>query len=99
VISFPLSGPGDPEFSGELVISAETAARVAAEYDLDPEVEIALYLVHGLLHLCGYDDRDEPDRIRMRRQEDEILDALGLGRPRRDLDATPPDSQGPEARP
>lgn len=95
VISFLLSdenlgdgerdGDGGPEFSGELVISAEMAASVAREGGLDPDSEFALYLIHGLLHLCGYDDRDEPRRDRMRRREDEILDALGIPRPPRDL--------------
>lgn len=87
VISFLLSDPDDedPEFSGELVISAEMAASVAREAGLDPDSEFALYLIHGLLHLCGYDDRDEPERSRMRRREDEILDALDIPRPPRDL--------------
>lgn len=99
VISFPLSDPGDPEFSGELVISAETARRVASQCDLDPGTEIALYLIHGLLHLCGYDDRDDPERTRMRRREDELLDALNIPRPPRDVEECRNPSPGPEARP
>ena len=41
--------------------------------------ELALYLVHGLLHLAGYDDRDAAAFRRMHRREDEILATLGLG--------------------
>ena len=39
---------------------------------------MTLYLVHGLLHLCGYDDLDDADREQMRRRESELLGALGV---------------------
>ncbi|RUL86196.1 rRNA maturation RNase YbeY [Tautonia sociabilis] len=87
VISFPLSDPGDPEFSGDLVISGEMAVTSAAERGLDPGAEFALYLVHGLLHLCGYDDSTEAERARMRLREDEVLSALGVSPPPREADA------------
>jgi probable rRNA maturation factor len=81
VISFPLSNPDDPALSGELVVSAEMAASAAREVGARPEDELALYIVHGLLHLCGYDDHAEPDSAAMRRREDEILTALGFAQP------------------
>ena len=81
VISFPLSEPGDPVLSGELVVSAELAAATAAEISVDPVDELALYIVHGLLHLCGHDDRTEPDSDAMRRREGEILAACGRPNP------------------
>jgi probable rRNA maturation factor len=83
VISFLFSEPGDPDFSGELVISAEMAASVAGQCGLDPMAEFALYLVHGLLHLCGYDDRTDEERARMRAREDEVLSLLGISPPPR----------------
>lgn len=86
VVSFLLSEPDASEFSGDLVISAEMAVSVAAQCGLDPDAEFALYLVHGLLHLCGHDDLNEGDRTRMRRREDEILEVLGIARPSRDLE-------------
>lgn len=58
---------------GELVISAETAIRLAGEHHLRPEQELALYLVHGLLHLCGYDDLTPDEREKMREREQQIL--------------------------
>ncbi|WP_152054074.1 rRNA maturation RNase YbeY [Tautonia marina] len=88
VVSFLLSEPETPEFSGDLVISAEMAVSVASQCGLDPNAEFALYLVHGLLHLCGYDDLSEQERIRMRRREDEILEVLGIARPPRDLEGS-----------
>jgi len=58
---------------GEIVISTETAARTALELESSPEREVALYLVHGLLHLCGYDDLTEDERQLMRVRERSIL--------------------------
>jgi probable rRNA maturation factor len=63
---------------GEVVISGETAARTAAEIGCPPTHEVALYLVHGLLHLCGYDDQNEADRSRMRRREQSHLQKIGI---------------------
>lgn len=62
--------------NGEIVISAETALRVAADYDKTPADELALYLVHGLLHLCGYDDLTPKEKRLMHRREAEALEAL-----------------------
>jgi probable rRNA maturation factor len=78
VISFPLSDPGDPALAGELVVSAETAASTARQAGVSARDELALYLVHGLLHLCGHDDSTAGDRDAMRRREGEILAHLGL---------------------
>ena len=78
VVSFPLSEPGEPALAGELVVSAEMAAATARRHGADPLAELALYLVHGLLHLCGFDDRTAEDRARIRRREDEILAREGL---------------------
>lgn len=50
---------------GDIVISAETARANAAEYGQPVDHEIALYILHGLLHLNGFDDRNARDRKRM----------------------------------
>jgi probable rRNA maturation factor len=78
VISFPYSEPGDPELSGELVVSAETASVTARQAGVDPRNELALYLVHGLLHLLGHDDSTVAGREAMRRREGELLQAIGI---------------------
>ena len=78
VITFPLSEPGEMPLAGELVVSAEMAAATARQAGTDPDAELALYVVHGLLHLCGYDDQTPEDRTRIRRREDEILTSEGL---------------------
>lgn len=64
---------------GEIVVSTETAQREARQRGHSLEAELALYAVHGTLHLLGYDDADEADTARMHALEDEILVAIGLG--------------------
>lgn len=86
VLSFRFDDPGEP-LSGEVIVNAELAAEVAAQYDWAPADELLLYLVHGLLHLCGYDDGNPQSLRRMRRREATLLSTWGLhpvydGRPR-----------------
>lgn len=78
VITFALSEPEDPILAAELVVSAEMAARTAAASGSDPMAELTLYLVHGLLHLCGFDDQTDEDARAMRRREAETLARLGV---------------------
>jgi probable rRNA maturation factor len=78
VLTFPLSGPGAKSLEGEIVIGAEVAKKVAAERGHDVGDELVLYVIHGLLHLCGYDDVAAADRRRMRARERHFLRLLGL---------------------
>jgi len=76
VLAFPYEeAPGYVE--GEVVINAEQAAREAAGRDHSAGNELALYAVHGALHLLGYDDHNPEDSRRMRRAEREALAACG----------------------
>lgn len=60
--------PGhDPAFLGDVVIAVETAARYASEQGISFETEINWLVIHGLLHLAGYDH--ETDKGEMRRLE------------------------------
>jgi probable rRNA maturation factor len=77
VVSFRLSEPEEPDLSAEIVVSAEMALKTAREAGIEPAAELALYVVHGLLHVCGYDDHSAADIATMRRREDEILTAAG----------------------
>ncbi|MFI5456444.1 MAG: rRNA maturation RNase YbeY [Isosphaerales bacterium] len=81
VISFPLSAPDEPVLAGELVVSAEMAVAAAAELGLEPGDELRLYVVHGLLHLCGYDDRDESHAFVMRQRQEELMAFARSGTP------------------
>lgn len=78
VITFALSEPADETLAGEVIVSAEMAATTARKAFVSPSDELALYVVHGLLHLCGYDDSTADDRCVMRRREGEVLARLGL---------------------
>lgn len=72
VLSFPMDDGVD------VVVSVEGARREAKARGHTIKAELALYLVHGLLHACGYDDGDEADRARMRKAERDVLELLGL---------------------
>jgi probable rRNA maturation factor len=76
VLSFPLSE--GKRLAGELVIGAEVAREQAAARGHDVQAELALYVIHGLLHLCGYDDHDPADAAAMRARERHYLALLGL---------------------
>lgn len=77
VLSFPLSEK-KAKLSGELVIGAEVARAQAHERGHDVQAELALYVIHGLLHLCGYDDHEPGDADRMRERERHYLRQLDL---------------------
>jgi probable rRNA maturation factor len=78
VLSFPLSEPGARRLAGELVIGAEVALAQAEERGHDVQAELALYVIHGLLHLCGHDDKTPAGAAAMRARERHYLGALGL---------------------
>ena len=61
----------------DLIVSVECAQRRARELGHSARDELALYIVHGVLHACGYDDRDDAERRRMRIAEQEVLAQLG----------------------
>src|ERR1700730_11793890 len=69
VLSFPLSEPNSRRLSGELVIGAEVALAQAAERGHDVQAELALYVIHGLLHLCGFADKSDEHPAQMRSTE------------------------------
>ena len=86
VLAFPLweSRNGDddgtvglpPEASapvGEVIISYPQAARQASEANKPVRAEVALLVVHGVLHLLGYDHADDDDKQRMWAVQDDVL--------------------------
>jgi probable rRNA maturation factor len=78
VLSFPLSEPDAKKLTGELVIGAEVARSEAEERGHDVQAELALYVIHGLLHLCGADDKTEVAAAAMRKKERHYLEKVGL---------------------
>ena len=76
VITFPYSS--GKVLVGELVIGVEVALEQARVGRHEVDAELALYVIHGLLHLVGYDDKDAHDRKQMRVRERYHLNGLGL---------------------
>ena len=63
---------------GDIIISAETAQRQADTLNHSIEKELTVLLIHGLLHLIGYDHEEEKDYKIMREKESEILKIFAL---------------------
>ncbi len=81
VLSFGLEEEeGDEERSlGDVAVSAETAAREGPKHGNSAEEELALYAVHGLLHLLGYDDQEASARQKMWKRQEEIMKGFHAG--------------------
>ncbi len=78
VLAFPQGEtPSGQPVLGDVAISAETAARQAAEQGHGFERELALLLVHGVLHLTGWKDSTPAGRRRMLARGEELLAKLG----------------------
>ena len=58
---------------GEMIISTDTAVRQARKFGTDVKQELVLYIIHGILHLLGYDDHSSKDIKKMRKKEQEII--------------------------
>jgi len=69
---------------GEVLVSAEMAINMSENYDWSAKNELLLYVVHGLLHLCGYDDLTKDELKLMRSKEQQFFDHKGLSIPRRE---------------
>ena len=66
-----------PLYLGDVIISYPTAQAQAAEYGHSVQRELALLIIHGCLHLLGYDHEEEKERQRMWALQEEILQGLG----------------------
>jgi probable rRNA maturation factor len=64
--------------AGEVVVCVPEARRQAKARGIDLRMELLLYALHGMLHLCGFDDRTDRDFRTMHRREDDILTQLGF---------------------
>jgi probable rRNA maturation factor len=85
VISFDYAdSPGGERVSGEVIVSAECAVRVAQEHGGDATAELMLYVIHGILHLRGFDDQEVEDASAMWRRQSELMRELGYPAPASD---------------
>jgi probable rRNA maturation factor len=101
VLSFLLEQSEDC-LEGEVIVSAERAQAECGRYGWSPTEELLLYVIHGALHLAGYDDLLPGPRRRMRAQEKACLTRLGVEipprRPRRTSAARKRTQQGEASR-
>jgi len=81
VLSFPAGEGAEPGFAGDIVIAAETVLREAQADDIPPEHHLTHLVVHGMLHLLGFDHEKEADAHRMESAEIAILARLGVANP------------------
>ena len=77
VLAFDYSEPGDKTFRGEIFVCVEVAVEQALRFRTTWRSEMVRYVIHGLLHLQGYDDHGVVLRRRMKRIENRLLIALG----------------------
>jgi len=78
----PARAPGGPPIElGDIFISPSVVRRNAERQEVRFEDELALMVVHGLLHLLGWDHEDDDDATRMESRERELLARIGRVRP------------------
>lgn len=79
VIAFDMPEPKSPdEIFADIVISADRAIDNAEAFHTSPLYELYLYVIHGVLHILGYDDKSKKDRLIMRKKEESLLKVLSL---------------------
>jgi probable rRNA maturation factor len=79
VISFPLKDAINPQYLGEVVICVEEAKNSSKLYGNTWQEELVLYLIHGILHILGFDDIKAKDRLKMQAKQEKILSKLLQG--------------------
>jgi probable rRNA maturation factor len=86
VLSFPAAPgtivpPGEPQPRGEIILASCVLGREAAEQSKPLADHFSHLVVHGFLHIMGYDHEDDLEATRMERLETEVLAQLGISNP------------------
>lgn len=77
VISFVLE-QSETALTGQLLVSTDTAVTKGQELDVPMQDEVLLYVIHGMLHLVGFDDTDPESAEKMRAAEADYLQRFGI---------------------
>jgi probable rRNA maturation factor len=94
VITFSYAEPGSGALHGEIFVCLPEAFSQARCFRTTWQQELARYVVHGVLHLCGYDDQTPATRRRMKRAEDAALRQLAVQYCFQELGGSAPRSDG-----
>ena len=82
-ISFPIEDRrSEGHLEGEVLVCTEIAVKRADEFGWTAEEELLLYVVHGMLHLTGFDDVTPDRQAEMQEKEQEYLATLGIQMPK-----------------
>ncbi len=73
-----IDAPGFPRYLGDVIISFPRAKAQAVEAENELLAELQLLVIHGVLHLLGYDDETEPERTRMWQAQQAVLDDMDI---------------------
>jgi probable rRNA maturation factor len=77
VITFNYADPARPDWlAGDIFVCVVEAVEQGALFGTTWQSEVVRYLVHGVLHLCGFDDHAARDKLRMKREEDRLVAGL-----------------------
>jgi probable rRNA maturation factor len=90
VLSFPAGDPGAQDFLGDVVLAYETACQEAREQDIALRDHVSHLVVHGVLHLLGFDHLEDDAAKRMEALEHTALATLGIGDPYAEENGTCP---------
>lgn len=77
IITFDYSGK-ENEFVGEIYISVSDAQKNAASYKVSLDTEILRLIIHGILHLLGFEDLEKSDKKEMKAKENELVNKLNI---------------------
>ena len=77
VISFVLE-QSETALTGQLLVSTDTAEKMGQQIGVPMQHEVLLYVIHGMLHLVGFDDTDPESAEKMRAAEADYLSRFGI---------------------
>ena len=72
-------GSSSTAVNADIAVCVDVAKRESEHRGHSLQNELLLYIVHGILHCCGFDDHDETSHTLMHEEEDKILSAIGIG--------------------
>jgi probable rRNA maturation factor len=78
VLAFDIASPKDSNIFADIVISTDRAIANAKSFRTAAMYELYLYVIHGLLHLLGYDDKNKKDILIMQKREESLLRSLNV---------------------